>query len=61
MNGQFASFAQFVAMGGYGLYVWASYGLALAILLGNVLVPLWQWRRFMIAAQRRLRRNNADR
>jgi heme exporter protein D len=47
-------------MGGHGLYVWSSYGLALAILLGNVVVPLWRRRRFLIAAHRRLRRNNAD-
>ena len=30
---QFDSFAEFVAMGGHGLYVWLAYGATLAVLL----------------------------
>lgn len=29
------SFDQFVHMGGYGLYVWGSYGVTLAVMLGE--------------------------
>lgn len=31
---QFSSLSEFIAMGGYGFYVWLSYGSCLAILLG---------------------------
>jgi heme exporter protein D len=43
------SFDDFVHMGGYGLYVWGSYGLALAVL---VIEPL--------LAARRHRRSRSD-
>ncbi|MFP8965905.1 heme exporter protein CcmD [Pokkaliibacter sp. CJK22405] len=36
----FSSFADFLAMGGHGLYVWLSYGIALAIMIFNVIVPV---------------------
>jgi heme exporter protein D len=32
----------FVSMGGYGLYVWLVYGMALLVLFINLLLPLWQ-------------------
>lgn len=35
----FDSFAEFVHMGGYTPYVWSSYGIALAVVLGNLTVP----------------------
>lgn len=38
------NWSQFFAMGGYGLYVWVSYGVAALVLIFNVL-----------AARRRLR------
>ncbi len=38
---------EFLAMGGYGFYVWTSYGLAVVILLWNLLCPFWQRRRFL--------------
>jgi heme exporter protein D len=34
----FDSWGEFFAMGGHGFYVWLSYGLSLAVVLGNVLV-----------------------
>jgi len=33
-----SSWSDFVAMGGYGLYVWGSFGMAAALMLGEV----WQ-------------------
>ena len=36
--------AEFFHMGGYGFYVWSSYGLALVVLVMNVLVPLQRQR-----------------
>ncbi|TAN49279.1 MAG: heme exporter protein CcmD [Methylococcaceae bacterium] len=31
---------EFFHMGGYAFYIWTSYGLALAVLLVNVVLPL---------------------
>ena len=33
------TFAEFIDMGGYGAYVWSSYGIALVVLAANVIVP----------------------
>ena len=43
--------AEFLAMGGYGAYVWGAYGVTLLALAANALAP---WRRL-----RRLRRPGA--
>ena len=42
----------FWAMGGYGGYVWSSYGITLAVLAANALAVLWRGR----AVRRRLAR-----
>ncbi|MBI3545048.1 MAG: heme exporter protein CcmD [Gammaproteobacteria bacterium] len=34
------NWTQFFAMGGYGFYVWSSYGLAAVILILNLYLPL---------------------
>ncbi|NOQ35266.1 MAG: heme exporter protein CcmD [Methylococcaceae bacterium] len=54
--GQFASFADFLAMGKHGLYVWLSYGIFLAIILYNVISVVINQRLFFKDAKRRLRR-----
>lgn len=54
--GQFASFADFLQMGKHGLYVWLSYGIALGIILYNVVAVILNKRRFFNEAKRRLRR-----
>ncbi len=35
-----SSFSEFLHMGGYGLYVWCSYGLAAAVLIWNAIIAL---------------------
>ena len=52
----FSSFAEFVAMGTHGVYVWTSYGISLAVLLLNVALPLLARRRHLQEEARRLRR-----
>ncbi|MBQ4831754.1 heme exporter protein CcmD [Pseudoalteromonas sp. MMG010] len=37
---QFDSFSDFIAMGGYGFYVWLSFGTCAAILLGILISSL---------------------
>ncbi|MFA9460127.1 heme exporter protein CcmD [Thiohalorhabdus methylotrophus] len=51
---------EFFYMGGYAAFVWPSYGLALVILLVNLVVPHWRERQTLrqIARQnRRVRRS----
>lgn len=36
----FESFSDFLAMGGHGLYVWLSYGVAALIFIGNIVLPM---------------------
>ena len=51
---------EFFNMGGYAFYVWTSYGIALAVLLINVILPLRQRKKLMgdiNRAARRARRN----
>jgi heme exporter protein D len=38
MTVQFDTFAEFIAMGGHGLYVWLAYGSTIVVLLGNFLM-----------------------
>ncbi|KZN32937.1 heme exporter protein CcmD [Pseudoalteromonas luteoviolacea] len=42
---QFESFSDFIAMGGYGFYVWLSFGSCLAIILGLLFVSLYEGKR----------------
>jgi heme exporter protein D len=48
--------AEFFHMGGYAFYVWTSYGLALIVLLANLLSPYWQRRKLLADLARRARR-----
>lgn len=50
------SFADFVAMGGYAGYVWSSYGIALVVVLGNLIWPLVRHRQTC----RRIRNGDCD-
>ncbi len=36
------NWSEFFAMGGYGVYVWSSYGFAAAVLAVNVIIPLYR-------------------
>jgi len=41
------SFAEFLAMGGYGFYVWTSYAIAFVVLILNVIIPMFQRKKFL--------------
>ena len=47
---------EFFHMGGYGFYVWSAYGVALVVLVANVLVPMLRARdlRARLARQARM-------
>lgn len=41
----FNSFDEFLAMGGYGLYVWSAYGITLVVFAYNIIRPILMRRR----------------
>ncbi|WP_068830713.1 heme exporter protein CcmD [Pseudomonas sp. BMS12] len=52
----FASFSDFLAMGHHGAYVWSAYGISLAVMALNVVLPILARRRYLQDEARRLRR-----
>ncbi len=52
----FESFADFLDMGGHGLYVWLCYALGLLVILGNLLMPQRQSKQIQRELRRRIRR-----
>lgn len=55
----FSSFSEFLAMGTHGPYVWSAYGISLAILTLNVVLPILARRRYLQDEARRLRREKS--
>jgi len=49
------SLQEFFAMGGYGLYVWTSYGLTFVVLLANIIIPVIQRKQFFVNALKKKR------
>jgi heme exporter protein D len=52
---QFSTLSEFLAMGGYALYVWGSYAVT-GLILGAALVQPFRRRRQLLAELRRARR-----
>jgi len=44
------SLDEFISMGGYGFYVWTSYGLTFCVLLANIIIPIAQRKQFFAKA-----------
>lgn len=42
----FQSFSEFLAMGGYGFFVWLSFGLTYLLLVGLISVSVYQQKQF---------------
>lgn len=55
----FSSFADFIAMGNHGVYVWTAYGISTAVLILNVALPVLARRRYLQDEARRLRREES--
>lgn len=51
MNPQFHSFAEALAMGGHGVYVWAVYGVAVLVMGALVVRPLRRHARTLAAVR----------
>ena len=50
------SLTEFFDMGGYAFYVWSSYGLALVVLVVNLVLPVRQRRKLLADFTRKARR-----
>jgi heme exporter protein D len=48
--------SEFLNMGGYAFYVWSSYGLALVVLVANIVAPMRMRRKLLADLARRERR-----
>ncbi|WP_372763056.1 heme exporter protein CcmD [Pseudoalteromonas sp.] len=53
---QFDSFADFIAMGGYGFYVWLSFGTCALILLGILFSSLRETKQIMTSVAQQIAR-----
>ena len=53
---QFDSFAEFLTMGGHGLYVWLTYGISAVIIIFNIVQPVIRRRNLIKQHAQRLRR-----
>lgn len=62
MHFQFASFADFLAMNGHGVYVWIAYGVSLAALAALVIQPRLRRRQLQreLARQQRIRQRRSE-
>ena len=61
MEFQFDSLASFLVMNGHGPYVWASYGVALAVLATLAIVPILRQKKMRAEFDRQLRQEEARR
>ncbi|MCW9023134.1 MAG: heme exporter protein CcmD [Gammaproteobacteria bacterium] len=52
--------SEFFHMGGYAFYVWASYGLALVLMLWNVIVPIQRKKQQLTRIKRKLRHEQGN-
>lgn len=50
---------EFFHMGGYAFFVWTSYGLAVIILIANIVLPMQRNKEIMRNLKRRLRREQS--
>jgi heme exporter protein D len=59
-NHTITTMSEFFHMGGYAFYVWTSYGLALIVLVANIIIPFNQERTLLRTLARKLRRKHRD-
>ncbi|MCW8922645.1 MAG: heme exporter protein CcmD [Gammaproteobacteria bacterium] len=56
MNGSEFSWSEFFNMGGYAVFVWTSYGLALVMVVANIVSPIIERKRVISRIKRAIRR-----
>jgi len=56
MNGSEFSWSEFFAMGGYAFFVWTSYGIALLVVVLNIVMPVLHRKKVINRVKRAIRR-----
>ncbi|MFT5929191.1 MAG: heme exporter protein D [Candidatus Azotimanducaceae bacterium] len=56
---QFESLNEFIQMGGHGPFVFSVYIISILVLVGNVVRPLWQKKRFYLEQANRQERDQS--
>lgn len=56
MNGSEFNWSDFFHMGGYATYVWTSYGLALLLVVANIVSPIIERKRVIGRIKRAIKR-----
>ena len=56
MNGSEFSWSEFFHMGGYATFVWSSYGLALVMVVFNIVSPMLERKRVISRVKRAMKR-----
>ena len=56
MNGSEFNWSDFFHMGGYAIYVWTSYGLALLLVVANIVSPIIERKRVIARIKRAIKR-----
>lgn len=57
MNGSEFSWSEFFHMGGYAVFVWSSYGLALLMVVVNIVSPIIERKRVIARVKRAIKRD----
>lgn len=57
MNGTEFSWSEFFHMGGYAVFVWSSYALALLMVVVNIVSPLIERKRVIARVKRAIKRD----
>lgn len=57
MNGAEFSWSEFFHMGGYATFVWSSYGIALLMVLVNIISPMIERKRVIARVRRAIKRD----
>ena len=55
------NWSEFFHMGGYAFFVWTSYGIALVVLLANIISPIMQRRKTITRIRRAIKREAIER
>ncbi len=56
MNGSEFNWSEFFHMGGYAVFVWTSYGLALLMVVVNIVSPIIERKRVIARVKRAIKR-----
>ena len=56
----FDNFADFLAMGKHGAYVWAAYGISLLVIVANIVAPIQRRRALHNDILRKIKREKSE-